>query len=39
MIIINGSKFPGLDGRPPVALKETAADISVPLLIIFTELL
>ena len=34
--LLNGSKSPGLDGWPPVALKETAAEISVPLSIIFT---
>ena len=35
--LLNGSKSPGPDGWSPVALKETAAEISVPLSIIFTK--
>ena len=35
--LLNGSKSPGPDGWPPVALKETAAEISVPLSIILIK--
>ena len=37
LIALQCCKSPGPDGLPPVALKETAAEISVPLSIIFSK--